>query len=64
MGGNNALLYGCSSQNHEIISCLIYEGGAEINVMNDYKVNLLLLATKKSQVKILELLIQNGVDLS
>lgn len=28
MGGNNALLYACSSDNHEIINCLIYEAGA------------------------------------
>ena len=64
MGGNNALLYACTSDHHDVINYLIYEAGAEINVMNDYKVNMLILATKKSNVNVLEMLIKQEVDLS
>ena len=50
MGGNNALLYACGSDNEEndIVTFLMNEAGADINIMNDLKINLLLMATKKS----------------
>lgn len=49
MGGNNALLYACNSSysNELIVQYLIQKAGADINSMNDYKVNCLLIATKK-----------------
>lgn len=50
MGGNNALLYACSStsENRDIVDYLIIEGGADPDAMNDYNINLLLMATKKN----------------
>lgn len=49
MGGNNALLYACNSSNsnHHLVEYLIVEG-ADPDSMNDYAVNCLLIATKKS----------------
>lgn len=65
MGGNNALLYACNSSNSNfvLVDYLINEAGAEPNTMNDYAVNCLLIATKKSQLNILDLLLVNGVDI-
>lgn len=65
MGGNNALLYACSSTNasSEIVEYLITKAGADIDSMNDYKVNCLLIATKKEQVHVLKMLLENGVDI-
>ena len=50
MGGNNALLYACNSSNSNfiLVDFLINEAGADPNTMNDYAVNCLLIATKKS----------------
>ena len=52
MGGNNALLYACSSssENRDIVDYLIIEAGADPDAMNDYNINLLLMATKKNQI--------------
>jgi ankyrin repeat protein len=65
MGGNNALLYACNSTNSNfvLVNYLINDAGANPNTMNDYAVNCLLIATKKAQLNILDLLLQNGVDL-
>ena len=65
MGGNNALLYACNSSkaNFVLVDYLINDAGAEPNTMNDYAVNCLLIATKKSQLNILDLLLINGVDI-
>jgi len=65
MGGNNALLYACNSSNSNfvLVDYLINQAGAEPNTMNDYAVNCLLIATKKSQLNILDLLLLNGVDI-
>lgn len=65
MGGNNALLYACnsSSSNFILVDYLVNEAGADPNIMNDYAVNCLLIATKKSQLNILDLLLKKGVDI-
>ena len=65
MGGNNALLYACNSSNSNflLVDFLINVAGAEPNTMNDYAVNCLLIATKKSQLNILDLLLKTGVDI-
>jgi ankyrin repeat protein len=65
MGGNNALLYACNSTNSDyyLVFYLINDAGANPNSMNDYYVNCLLIATKKSQLNILDLLLINGVDI-
>ena len=64
MGGNNALLYACSSSNsnYHLVDYLIAEG-ADPDSMNDYAVNCLLIATKKEQWMMLSLLLDNGVDI-
>jgi len=50
MGGNNALLYACNSKNgnSEIVEYLIGEAGANPDIMNDWKINCLLMSTKKA----------------
>ena len=53
LGGNNALLYAISStgkknQSFEIVRYLIIEAEADPDSMNDYQINCLLLASKKS----------------
>lgn len=68
MGGNNALLYAISSQsqnneNLKIVKFLINEAKADPDSMNDYHVNCLILASKKSQVGVIDMLIEQGVDL-
>lgn len=65
MGGNNALLYACNSSNSNfiLVNYLINEAGANPDSMNDYKVNCLLIVTKKNQLNILDLLLNNGVDI-
>ena len=66
MGGNNALLYACNATpfNEHIVRYLIIDAGADINVMNDYYINCLLMATKKGKKNILKLLLEHGVDIS
>ena len=66
MGGNNALLYASNASpiNEEIVKYLITEAGADIDTMNDYKANCLLMATKRGQKNVLYLLLENGVDIS
>lgn len=66
-GGNNALLYACnssSSEQCEVIEYLIKEVGASVNVMNDYFVNCLLIATKKQQINVMTMLLTCGVNLA
>ena len=65
MGGNNALLYACNSSNsnYMLVHYLKNEAGADPDAMNDYAINCLLIATKKSQLNILDLLLENGVDI-
>ena len=65
MGGNNALLYACNSSNSNfiLVNYLINEAGSNPDSMNDYKVNCLLIVTKKNQLNILDLLLNNGVDI-
>jgi ankyrin repeat protein len=65
IGGNNALLYACNSSNSNyiLVNYLINEAGADSNTMNDYAINCLLIATKKAQLNILNLLLKNGVDI-
>ena len=54
MGGNNALLYAVSStsskenESFAIVKYLIQEAKADPDSMNDYNVNCLILASKKS----------------
>ena len=50
MGGNNALLYACNSstENYMLVDYLIEVAGADPDSINDYAVNCLLIATKKS----------------
>lgn len=64
MGGNNALLYACNSSNsnYHLVDYLISEG-ADPDSMNDYAVNCLLIATKKSQWMMLNLLLEKGVHI-
>lgn len=67
IGGNNALLYACNSSSNEqsqVIRFLIEDIGASVNVMNDYYVNCLLIATKKNQVGVMQMLLGYGVDLA
>jgi len=65
MGGNNALLYACNSstENYMLVNYLIEVAGADPDSINDYAINCLLIATKKSQLNILDLLLASGVDL-
>ena len=68
MGGNNALLYAISSQmksnnNLSLVQYLITNAKADPDSMNDYNVNCLILASKKAQFGIIDLLIKFGVDL-
>ena len=66
MGGNNALLYASNASpvNEDIVKYLITESGADINAMNDYRANCLLMATKKGQKDVMNLLLENDVDIS
>lgn len=53
LGGNNALLYaisssGKSNESFAIVKYLIQEADADPDSMNDYHVNCLILASKKS----------------
>ncbi len=50
MSGNNALLYACNSSNFNfiLVNYLFNEAGANPDSMNDYKVNCLLIFTKKT----------------
>jgi len=50
MGGNNALLYSCLARNNDLVEYLIKKAGADPIIMNDNKLNLLLMATKKCQI--------------
>ena len=76
LGGNNALLYAISSssnsassspkkadQSLEIVKYLIKVANADPDSMNDYNVNCLILASKKSQIGVIEMLINCGVNI-
>ena len=49
--------------NFILVNYLINVAGADPDTMNDYAVNCLLIATKKSQLNVLDLLLINGVDI-
>ncbi|CDW78136.1 ankyrin repeat [Stylonychia lemnae] len=69
-GGNNALLYACNNQsalegeNYLLVKYLIDEAGADPNIMNDTFRNALLLATKRNQLNVVDLLIKKNVDIN
>ena len=65
MGGNNALLYACNSSNSNfiLVNFLINEAGADPDSMNENNINCLLIVTKKNQLNILDLLLNNGVNI-
>ena len=68
MGGNNALLYAISSQgksneNLAIAEYLVRDAKADPDSMNDNNVNCLILASKKAQFGVIDMLIKCGVDL-
>eukprot|EP00347_Sterkiella_histriomuscorum_P019677 403340709 len=69
-GGNNALLYACNNQNaldggnYLLVQYLIDEAGADPNIMNDTYKNALLLATKRNQLNVVDMLIQRNVDIN
>lgn len=69
-GGNNALLYACNnysaldSGNYLLVQYLIDEAGADPNIMNDFFSNALLLATKRNQLNVVDLLIKKNVDIN
>lgn len=65
-GGNNALLYACSSSsaNYMIVNYLVEEADANCNLPNDFSRNSLLIATRKNQISVIELLLKKGVDIN
>lgn len=65
-GGNNALLYACSSSNsnHMLVRYLIEEVEANCDIPNDFNRNTLLIAVRRNQVDVVELLLQKGVDIN
>lgn len=65
-GGNNALLYACSSSsaNQMIVDYLIRHADANCNVPNDFNRNSLLIATRKNQISVVELLLNKGVNIN
>ncbi len=65
-GGNNALLYACSSSsaNYMIVNYLVEEADANCNLPNDFTRNSLLIATRKNQISVIELLLRKGVDIN
>ena len=66
MGGNNALLYACTSSkenNVRIVNYLIQVAGADANANNDHNIGCALIAAKKAQLPVLALLLQKGIDI-
>jgi hypothetical protein len=67
-GGNNALLYACNASgtddNYLLVSYLIDEAGADPNISNDMQQSALLLATKRNQLNVVDLLFSKDVDIN
>lgn len=65
-GGNNALLYACSSAsaNYMLVNYLVKNANADCNLPNDFTRNSLLIATRKNQLNVVELLLQKDVDIN
>ena len=65
-GGNNALLYACSSAstNYTLVNYLVKHANADCNIPNDFTRNSLLIATRKNQINVVELLLQKNVDIN
>lgn len=67
-GGNNALLYACNASgaddNYLLVSYLIDEAGADPNISNDMNQSALLLATKRNQLNVVDLLFNKDVDIN
>jgi ankyrin repeat protein len=66
-GGNNALLYAIGGQNtnsYLLVYFLIVEAGANCNLSNDFDRNSLLIAARRNQLNVVELLLQNKVDIN
>lgn len=64
-GGNNALLYACSSTNSNfmIVNYLITEAGADKDSINDYNLSCLIISTKRAQHNIIDLLLKYNADI-
>lgn len=66
-GGNNALLYAIGGQNtnsYLLVHFLIVEAQANCNLSNDFSRNSLLIAARRNQLNVVELLLQNSVDIN
>ena len=65
-GGNNALLYACSSSstNYMLVNYLVQHANANCNLPNDFTRNSLLIATRKNQLDVVELLLEKDVDIN
>ena len=66
-GGNNALLYACSSSssgNYMLVNYLVKYANADCNLPNDFTRNSLLIATRKNQLNVVELLLEKNVNIN
>jgi len=65
-GGNNALLYACSSANanYMLVHYLVKHANANCNLPNDFTRNSLLIATRKNQLNVVELLLHKKVNIN
>lgn len=65
-GGNNALLYACSSSssNYMLVNYLVQNANANCNLPNDFTRNSLLIATRKNQLDVVNLLLEKDVDIN
>lgn len=66
-GGNNALLYAIGGQNtnsYMLVHFLIVEAHANCNLSNDFERNSLLIAARRNQLNVVELLLKNAVDIN
>lgn len=71
LGGNNALLYACqqsegagSEGNYILVKYLIEEAAADLTLCNDTQQDALLMATKRNQLNVVDLLFSHGVDIN
>ena len=60
------MLYACSSSsaNFMIVNYLLEQANANCNIPNDFNRNSLLIATRKNQITVVELLLKKGVDIN
>jgi len=65
-GGNNALLYACSASNANfiLVHYLVTESEADCNATNDFTRNSMLIATRKNQLNVVDLLLEKNVDIN